>query len=556
MQQPLPPRTEALSSNLPDSFKITGEVFENSEILTRHEFGLNAATPNALKTLMATGDLAGLGSLDGIFALAWSQTNHLKLYVDASNLCPQYWTRSTNSGPQFDASPLQLLSTLRQVPCIARTGLHEFLRLLDIAAPRTFFDSIFAVPPGSLLTLDVGEGARADDCTTGSGHEPAASFDEAVGTLDQILKLTIARRLTGANRPATFLSGGIDSAVLCAMAAKHDPRITAITVGFEGSDFDESPAAAGIASHLGVTHQVLRFGRSDYLEAFDCMARGMNQPMADPATMATLLAFGRCKEQFDVVLDGTGADEAVGAMPPRHARLAVGFGSMVPKPLRQLLVHAMSRVPLLAGYTPLLDFEHPAETLMRWKGFSRAEIEALCGESVSLEDTTFYRTFASFPRHCHYERYSALLNAMPCDRLVQAMRLTGLRVRFPFCARDVDAYLRQLPTEWRHVPGRPKRILRDLLARYVPPAIWDRPKQGFTFPLQNFLAGEDHALVRRHAIDGRWLDRGILQPDRVRQYARQYIEGDRRLMFRVWALVVLGAWLDAHEDLVCASPRA
>jgi len=356
--------------------------------------------------------------------------------------------------------------------------------------------------------------------------------------------------------PAAFLSGGIDSALVCAIAAQQVPQITAFTVGFDGAGFDESPVAARMADHLRIRHHVLRFSRKDYLGAFDRLALGMDQPMADPATMATLLAFEHCRDRVDVVLDGTGADEAVGAMPPRHVRLAVEFASRLPAGLRRAAIRAMGHLPGLAGYTPIFDFEHPAETLMRWKGFTRPEIEALCGEPVNLEDTTFYRTFARFPRNAHYERYSALLNAMPCDRLAQAMRLSGLRVRYPFCARDVDGFLRQLPTEWRHLPGQPKRILRELLARYIPVEIWDRPKQGFNFPLHDFLAGDDYALVRRHVLEGRWLDRNLLRPDVVRRYAQQYIAGNRTLMFRVWALAVLGAWLDAHEDVDMPPARA
>jgi asparagine synthase (glutamine-hydrolysing) len=304
-----------------------------------------------------------------------------------------------------------------------------------------------------------------------------------------------------------------------------------------------------MAAHLGITHEVLRFDREDYLHAFERLARGMNQLTADPATMVTLLAFERCRDRFDAVLDGTGADEAVGAMPPRHLRLAVGVGSMLPAMVRRMLVQAMSQVPRLAGNTPILDFEHPAETLMRWKGFKRAEIEELCDEPVSLDRAQFYRTFARFPRHAHFERYSALLGVMPSDRLTQSMRLTGLQVRLPFIARDVDAYLRQLPTEWRYAPGQPKRILRALLARYIPREIWDGPKHGFDFPLHDFLAGDGFALVRRHVLEGRWLGRGLLRPDVARRYALQYIGGNRGLMFRVWALVVLGAWCDAHENL-------
>jgi len=173
-----------------------------------------------------------------------------------------------------------------------------------------------------------------------------------------------------------------------------------------------------------------------------------------------------------------------------------------------------------------------------------------------LDDSTFYRTFERYPRNAHYERYSALLNAMPCDRLTQAMRLSGLAVHFPFCSRRVDDLLRQLPTEWRHVQHEPKRILRALLARYVPRGLWEAPKRGFTFPLHEFLADEDFALVRQHLFRGAWLERGLLRRDLVRRYAKDYIDGDRRLMFRVWALVVLGAWLDAHDNLTIPPPSA
>ncbi|NWG75355.1 MAG: asparagine synthase [Rubrivivax sp.] len=384
----------------------------------------------------------------------------------------------------------------------------------------------------------------------------APDFDQALVSLEKLLQEAVVHSLANFNRSAAFLSGGIDSTLICALAATASPGLTAITVGFEDLSFDEAPAASRVADYLGVRHAALRFTRDDYLSAFARLARDMEQPMADPATMATLLAFEHCRKHLDVVLDGTGADEAVGAMPPRHVRLAVEYGSRVPAGLRRTLVRAMSRVPGLAGYTPILDFEHPAETLMRWKGFTRPEIEELCGEPVSLEGTTFYRTFARFPRHAHFERYTALLNAMPCDRLTQAMKLTGLRVRFPFCAPDVGGFLRQLPTEWRHLPGQPKRILRELLARYVPRELWDGPKRGFTFPLHDFLAGDGYALVHQHVLAGRWLGRGLMRPEVVRRYAQAYIGGDRRLMFRVWALVVLGAWLDAHEDLTIPPPGA
>jgi asparagine synthase (glutamine-hydrolysing) len=138
---------------------------------------------------------------------------------------------------------------------------------------------------------------------------------------------------------------------------------------------------------------------------------------------------------------------------------------------------------------------------------------------------------------------------MPCERLVQAAQVSALEPRYPYAARALDALLRSLPQAWRHAPGQPKRILRELLARRVPRALWDAPKHGFNFPLHDFLGADGHALVHRHVLQGRWLARGRLHAELAHGHARRYLGGERRLMFRVWALVVLGAWLDAHEHL-------
>jgi asparagine synthase (glutamine-hydrolysing) len=128
------------------------------------------------------------------------------------------------------------------------------------------------------------------------------------------------------------------------------------------------------------------------------------------------------------------------------------------------------------------------------------------------------------------------------------MRLSGVRMGFPFYERQTDRFLRALPIDYRYAPGEPKRILRALLTRYVPPEIWSGPKRGFTFPLHDFLAADDHLLVRRYLDEGPWLSAATLARSKVQAYARQFIAGDRRLTFRIWALVVLAAWLEHHGN--------
>lgn len=486
--------------------------------------------------------------LNGVLALALRDGNSLLLYRDPSALCTLY----CDVGHAGRVSFATCIDALRQPDGprrIARHSLHEYLRFLDIAAPRTLFDNVIAVEAGRRLGWSGGALQTIAVPTPREASTPPASFDDAVDRLDVLLQDSVRARLAGSQRPAAFLSGGIDSALLCAIAARQRSDLTAVTVGFAAAPFDESPVAARIAADLGIEHQVLHFQRPDHLAAFERLARGLEQPMADPATPSTVLAFDHCVGRFDAVLDGTGADEAVGMQPARHLRLAVGCGSLLPRAPRLALARAMRALPGLSGYAPLVDFEHPADPLIRWHGFTRHEIESLCGEPVSFADTQFYRTFARFPRGAHAERYSALLNAMPCDRLHQAARVSGLQPRYPYADRHVDRFIRELRTDYRWLPGEPKRILRAVLARYVPVRLWDIPKHGFDFPLADFLAAEDHRLVRRYLDPIRWGGTKWLSAERVGELARRFIAGEQRLRFRVWALVILAAWLEHQGDL-------
>ena len=495
-----------------------------------------------------------LHRLNGAFALAVRRDATLLLYRDPSGLHDLYaWT----GRPGEIAFATDTASLFRQAgvpPRIKRSSIHEFLRFLDIASPNTVFENVVAIEPGQALSWTETGGLETVLLAPIAAEPQPNSFDEALDRIDALLQRSVEARLAGAEHPAAFLSGGIDSALLCALAARQRPDIKALTVGFDEARYDEAPAAQRIARHLGLAHEVLRFDRVQCLSAFDRLTRGMDQPMADPATPATLLAFDHARGHFDTVLDGTGADEAVGMMPPRHVRLAVAQASRLPQPLRNATARALKHLPTLAPYAPVFDFEHPAEMMIRWKGFSRREIEALTGQPVSFGHTHFFRTFARFPRDAHFKRYSALLDAMPCERLNQAMAISGLEPQFPFCDTAVDRYLRQLRTDYRYLPGQPKRILRALLGRHVPAALWDAPKHGFDFPLADFLAGDGFSLVRRHLNADRWRARGLLVPELVQHYADRYIAGERTLAFRVWALVILDAWLENHAPSASTNP--
>jgi asparagine synthase (glutamine-hydrolysing) len=526
-----------------------GEIYNAPDLCRQLGIAPDTPVPQLLLAAWRRWSLDFLPRLDGVFALALRDGERLVLSRDPSGLRNLYVYIGRAGEVAFAThlpSLLRLPGTERR---LSRRSLHEYLRFLDIAAPNTLFEDVRAVEAGQLFCWSPAGTEASPWPGSDAGGAVPASFGDAVDALDEHLQRSVRTRLAGSSRPGAFLSGGIDSSLLCAIAARQRGDVTAVTVGFEGAAYDEAPVAQRIAAHLGLTHEVLRFSRGEYLTAFEALSQHLEQPMADPATPATVLAYGHCRSHFDTVLDGMGADEAVGAMPPRHVRLAAGYASLLPPRARGGLTRLLRAVPGLSGYAPILDFEHPADTMIRWRGFTRPEIESLCGEPVSFAHTTFYRTFDGFLRQAHYRRYSALMNAMPCERLNQATLITGARIRYPFWDRETDRFIRQLPIDFRFLPQEPKRVLRALLARYVPRSIWEMPKHSFDFPLWEFLSAADFQLVRRYLDPDLWRQARVLADKQVWLYARRFMGGDQSLKFRVWALVVLGAWLEKRDKL-------
>ena len=492
-----------------------------------------------------------VGSVVGQFALVlWdARRRELALYRDDSSAQSLYYHRLPGGGLVF-SDRLDLLVSCPLVPRrLSTEGLHEYLRFLDISPPNTVYAGVFGTEPGALWLHDR-HGLHQRPAPAARQAAPAdpapATLDDAAAALDDHLARAVASRVRDTAGLVVFLSGGVDSTYLCALAAASGRPVTAITVGFDDAAADESAVAAAVAAALGVPHRVLRYSTGEYRRAFEDLAAA-EYPVADPAGAPTLLAFEQARELADTALDGTGADTLLGIMPPRHQRLAVQYAARLPFALRRVLAGAMAAVPRVRDYRPILDFGDPQEVLVRWRGWSRREIEQLCGRQVSLAGTRFYRVFRGFAPAEHMARYSALMGNLPDDRIHIATGLTGVRARFPFFDPGVTTFVQGLPEALRYAGGEHKRVLKHALARRVPRALWDVPKHGFDFPFDTLLAADGYALVRAYADAPTLARLGCADDAPLVRTVADYVAGARHQRFRVWALTVLGAWLQHHD---------
>lgn len=539
---------------------VLGELYEPERI--RRELGKAGVAAIAddeaaliLRAYAAWGESC-FRFLDGAFCtVLWdSQRGRLVLYRDATCARSLYWYQGERWAAV--ASRLDLLTTIPGVGRhIGGKGLHEYLRFLDISPPNTIYADVRAIEAGvpaaflgDQLTYGPARAMRRP-CVPhrpGSGSPP--SFESSVDALDQALHSSVRARLAADFRTGAFLSGGIDSALVCAIAADIDrSSVEGFTLGFQERAYDETPVAQGIAKALGIRHHCFRYKMAEFADAFDSFLAAIDFPFADPAGLPTFLLYHDCRTRVDAVLDGTGADTLLGVMPARYLRIATQYAALLPAALRHAFASIVRYWSPLAGYAPIFDFDAPEELLIRWKGWSRTEIEALCGCPVSFQGTRFFRIYRSFPSNAHFERYSALLGNLPDDRVHQSAEVASLKIRFPYWDERVERLIAGLPLNYRFTQAEPKRILRALLARYVPQPLWDVPKHGFDFPFLKLLRYQNARLVKRYLDCSVTNSYPLFRDEVLRAYVSQFLEGDDKLAFRIWALVVLFGWLSHHR---------
>ena len=502
-----------------------------------------------------TGAETGCEAGDGqLLCVSWAPgAGRLRLFRDDSASQDLFYRPLPGGGVLF-ADDLDLIAAAPGAPArIDRPALHEFLRFLDIATPNTPYAGIRSPEPGVPLVLGPGLPPRPDPRPAAMPGAVPRDLQGAADALERRLGEAVSVRLPPRGTVIVFLSGGLDSALIAALAARAAPgRVLAYTVGFAEAACDESGAAARIAAHLGLPHRVLCPDMTQYRAAFEDWSAAVSRPCADPAALPSLLGFRDARSLGAVALDGTGADELVGILPAPHRRKAVWLASLLPRPALRAAADLCRALPAGAGLLPCVEFDDAPEYLIRWRGWSRRDLERLCGEPVSLGHTRYYRIFRGFWPWEHFARYSRLLASMPDDRIHEASRLTGLGVRFPFFDARVAALVRALPRALRYAPGEPKRILRAVLARHVPRHLWDTPKHGFDFPFADLLRLADFELPRHYLAAERLraLERAGagVDPQVVAETLGRFRAGESGLAFRVWALTVLSAWITNHWE--------
>ena len=372
--------------------------------------------------------VAFLDELDGNFCMGlWDeQSQTLHLCRDDGGTKLLYYQR-VGRGYVF-SNDIESIIRVSGKKAISSKALVEYLRFLDISPPYTIFEGIYFLEPEMIMSLNSDGMSQREKIV----NNRQADADHQSEDFETLFMEAVEKRIYLSSSSGVFLSGGIDSSLVCAAASHLRKDITAVTVGFDDPRFDESHIASEIAKHLGIDHETLIFSMDQDMQAFQDFTSTIASPFADPAIIPTFQCFKQLEGRMEKMLDGTGADTLIGIMPARYIHFILNFSMHLPLDVRKAVCRILSLFPRGRKHIDLFDFNDPAEVLIRWNGWNQYEIPELSKLEYSIAHTMFHKRFVKNLHKTPYEIYSSLMGALPDDRVNQTSALTGIDVSFPF----------------------------------------------------------------------------------------------------------------------------
>lgn len=558
-----------------------GEVYSHepirAELLARGvKFRGHSDTEVILESIAAFGVKATVDRVIGMFAIAlWDRKERtLTLIRDRLGKKPVYWAKFGRLF-LFGSELKALRSHPGWEPRIDRTAVAGYLRHSYVPAPRTIYEGVYKLEPGSILTLPWGGEPRIEKfwdaraiARAGMKSQLVGGDTEVTDRLEELLQDAVKRRMMADVPLGAFLSGGIDSSTIVALMQSAGMGTTrTFSIGFDIASYDESHHAAAVARHLRTDHTELTVTVQQARDVIPSLPDIYDEPFADSSQIPTYLLSALTRKHVTVALSGDGGDELFAgynryqlarkfwrgiALLPRPMRRAIADGinsvspsrwssgaSILPKDLRysefgdkmHKIASALRIRDADALYRRLVSHWEPAEVMP-----SVAEPRGPMWDASIAED---------FPDLLRRMQFLDLVTYLPDDILTKVDRASmavALEVRVPLLDHRVVEFAWRLPEHAKIRGGKTKWLLRQVLYRHVPEHLVERPKMGFGIPLGEWLSGPLKDWVD-HLLDERRLrEAGLVDPVVVRRYWNEHRAGTRNWQFLLWDVLMLEAW--------------
>lgn len=540
---------------------FNGEIYNYRELRAELiEKGYEFKTNSEIEVMLTLYSVEGEGfinKLRGMFAFSFydKEKNNLMLGRDPFGIKPLYYMEREGQVYFSSESKVFYLDPALDKTLIDEEQLQHYFTYQYIPEPSTLHPEIKILPAGSYMVVDFNaeREVRIEKYYT-PVFTPTKSddFEKRADELREIVETSVKYHMISDVDVGTFLSGGIDSAVITATASKLNPGIKAFTVAFGEKEYSEIDEASGIARHLDVEHIKLVAGLEDFKRAFDKVVYHLDFPVADPSTMAIYLICEEAARHLKVVLSGEGSDELFGGYKVYGETLTSDKINALPAFVKAPLSFISKVLPdgvkgkalLYRGTTPL-EKRYVGNAFI-FDEKSKKKILKTTSDSVHFSQLTedIYADVAGMPGITKMQ-YVDMNTWLRGDILVKGDRLSmahSLEVRVPFLDKEVFEFARKLHTEDKLSHGTTKYIFRHAFRDLVNPETVMRPKLGYPVPVRKWLKNELYDWAK-DIITNSSADTYIDKKEALRMLDA-HREGREDNYRKLWVVLVFLRWYD------------
>jgi asparagine synthase (glutamine-hydrolysing) len=583
---------------------FNGEIYNHLEIRKKIQESLLKFSWNSFsdtETLLAGFEIWGidktLKECIGMFSIAlWDNQEHsLILARDRMGEKPLYYgwiNRDFVFGSELKA--LRLYPKFNNLIC--KEALKDYLSYNYIPAPRSIYKNIYKLEPSSYIKISNKNYEKSnivfkkywsiEDTIDFGQKNQLVDDNRAISELETCIKESVSLQMLSDVPIGVFLSGGIDSSIIATfMQQKSSTPIKTFTVGFEEFGFDESLHANAVAKHLGTDHSRLIVTNKDALSIIPQLSEMYDEPFADSSQIPTHLICKSAKEKVTVVLTGDGADEIFGGYNSYNLLPKIWNNiSWMPFPFRKFLGNTISLLSIenwnkLGNFIYIFTNKNYRQNHIGRKMYSLKKIlknissfdqfalrlktvwenpellikaeskylgDDFLNNNKSVKSTKFSDIVSPL-------MYKDSISYLPDDILVKVDRaamFTGLETRVPFLDHRVVSFSWKLPLKMKIRGNQSKWILRQILYKYVPQEILDRPKSGFEIPIDDWLRGPLRDWAENLLDRSRIENDNIFFADPIRKAWEEHLSKKYNYGAKLWSILMFQSWLETQNKKI------
>ncbi|MDH5367803.1 MAG: asparagine synthase (glutamine-hydrolyzing) [Cyclobacteriaceae bacterium] len=551
---------------------FNGEIYNyksirESLIMDGVSFSTESDTEVLLKLFIAKGKDC-LNELNGFFAFSIYDKQSHSLFVarDRFGIKPLLYYHDEDK--LLFASEMKSLLAYGLEKKVNYEVLHQYMQLNYVAGDQSMMRGVCKLLPGHYLQIEEGKvDVKKWYELPKNKIQIEENYEDRKKRLSELLEESVQKRLVADVPLGSFLSGGIDSSVVAALAAKHKSDLHTFSIGFADEPyFDETRYAQSVAKKIGTEHTVFSLNNKDLYQHLESILNYIDEPFADSSAIAVYILSQETRKHATVALSGDGADEMFAGynkhaafyrmMHPGFSEKIVGvlnpFWKLLPKSRSNGITNIFRQLHRFSNGMK----QNPSERYWQWAGFlNEKESLSIFSDEVksNLQEEQYNQNKANLLRYLGGSTsmsdilYQDMNMVLPYDMLTKVDLMSmanSLEVRVPFLDHNVAEYVFSLPDEDKINKNIRKRILQDTFRDILPEELYNRPKKGFEVPLLKWFRNEMKGLIVDDLLADRFIvEQNIFDVKAIRKIKKRLFSrnpGD--VHAQVWALIVFQSW--------------